>query len=51
MLEDGTTEGVTTIVEYPGDYEAYTVGNPNGNFYADGFLVDSEVRIPPQGSL
>lgn len=51
MLEDGTTEGITTIVEHPGDYETYTVGNPNGNFYADGFLVDSEVRIPPQGTL
>ena len=51
MKEDGTTEGLTVLEEYPGEYWTYTIGNPNGNFYADGFLVDSEVRIPPQGSL
>ena len=51
MKEDGTTEGLTVLEEYPGEYWTYTIGNPNGNFYADGLLVDSEVKIAPQGSL
>lgn len=51
MKEDGTTEGLTVLEEYPGEYWTYTIGNPNGNFYADGFLVDSEVKIAPQGYL
>ena len=51
MKEDGTTEGLTVLEEYPGEYWTYTIGNPNGNFYADGLLVDSEVKIAPQGYL
>lgn len=43
MKEDGTLETVTSIEVLAEEHVTYTLKTPLGNFYADGYLVDSEI--------
>ena len=43
MKEDGTLEEITSIEVLAEEHSTYTLKTPLGNFYADGYLVDSEI--------
>lgn len=43
MKEDGTLETITSIEVLAEEHSTYTLKTPLGNFYADGYLVDSEI--------
>ena len=43
MKEDGTLEEITSIEVLADEHSTYTLKTPLGNFYADGYLVDSEI--------
>ena len=51
MKFDGTLEEVTSIEAFSGTEWTYTILNKNGNFYADEFLVDSEIRDASYGEI
>ena len=45
MKFDGSLEEVTSIAVYEGTHRTYTLYSERDyNFYADGVLVDSEIR-------
>ena len=44
MKFDGTLEEVTSIAVLDGEYMTYTILNKNGNFYAEEYLVDTEIK-------
>lgn len=46
MYFDGSLQEVKSIEPFSGTEWTYTVLNKNGNFYADGILVDSEIKEP-----
>lgn len=43
MKEDGTLETVTSIEVLAEEHVTYTIKTKHNNFYADGYLVDSEI--------
>jgi hypothetical protein len=43
MKEDGTLETVTSIEVLAEEHVTYTLKTEHGNFYANGYLVDSEI--------
>ena len=43
MKYDGTVEKVTSIERYEGNHRTYTIKTSLGNFFADNYLVDSEI--------
>jgi hypothetical protein len=43
MKEDGSLETITSIEVLAEEHFTYTLKTPLGNFYADGYLVDSEI--------
>ena len=43
MKYDGTVEKVTSIERYEGNHRTYTIKTSLGNFFADSYLVDSEI--------
>ena len=43
MKEDGSLETITSIEVLAEEHSTYTLKTPLGNFYADGYLVDSEI--------
>ena len=46
MTFDGALEEVTSISRHDGEHRTYTlVTERDNNFYADGILVDSEIRL------
>ena len=44
MKFDGTLEEVTSIAVFDGEHMTYTILNKNGNFYAEEYLVDTEIK-------
>ena len=44
MKFDGTLEEVTSIAVLDGEHMTYTILNKNGNFYAEEYLVDTEIK-------
>ena len=43
MKYDGTVEKITSIERYEGNHRTYTIKTSLGNFFADNYLVDSEI--------
>jgi hypothetical protein len=43
IKEDGTLETVTSIEILPEEHVTYTIKTKHNNFYANGYLVDSEI--------
>ena len=44
MKFDGTLEEITSIAVFDGEHMTYTILNKNGNFYAEEYLVDTEIK-------